>query len=371
MKLAFFSNILNHHQVSLCDEFYKLYGEDFTFVELSSQLNDERRRMGFMAYDRGYKISYTSEPDLANRLAIEAEVAIMGAESFQFLKLRLKHNATGVTFSYSERWLKKGLKNVLSPRISRQIALYVHRGWKRKWYMLCASGFLSEDLRRIGIFKNRRYKWGYFPKYSIVPLPSKKSFETVRILWVGRFLDWKHPEYMLFLAEQLNNAGYYFELTMIGDGVEREKIQVAFESLNSPYGKIRLLGNMPNDKVIKEMSRSDIFCFTSDRREGWGAVLGEAMANGCCPVASSDAGATPFLIKDGINGLIYQSEDESDFIEKVKYLTGHRKECQKMGMEARKTMIDHWSAEIAAKNFYRLAKSKLGLIPAPHFEDEP
>lgn len=45
------------------------------------------------------------------------------------------------------------------------------------------------------------------------------------------------------------------------------------------------------------MRESHIFIFTSDRGEGWGVVLSEAMANGCTVVASNKIGAAPFLVK--------------------------------------------------------------------------
>ncbi len=45
--------------------------------------------------------------------------------------------------------------------------------------------------------------------------------------------------------------------------------------------KVHQLGNLSNSDVIKLMQNHQIFCFTSDRSEGWGAVLGEAMSNAC------------------------------------------------------------------------------------------
>lgn len=372
MELVFYSNVLNNHQIALCDELYRRIKGNFYFVEIS-MLNETRKSMGFKQFERPYLIRLNNEENRvkAKELARNSDVAIMGAESFEYLKLRIKHNVVGITFSYSERWLKKGFKNILSPRIMRQIALYMQCGWKRKWFMLCASGFLAQDLKRLGIFRNRCYKWGYFPNYSSASLPIKDISEPIKIIWVGRFIDWKHPEYMVSLADHLNNRGYPFEMLMIGDGPERENIISALEEHKLQSGKFRFPGNLPNAEVIEKMRCSDILCFTSNKREGWGAVLGEGMSNGSCPVASSDAGATPFLIKNGFNGLIYQSGNESDFIEKVKYLIENREECKKMGIEARKTMIKHWSAEVAAKNLYLLAQSKLGHIPSPHFKDEP
>lgn len=369
MTIVFFSNTLNHHQIDLCDSLFGICGNDFHFIELSG-LEESRKKMGFIDYSRDYKICAKDNKELTRNLAIESDVAIMGADSYEYLKLRLCANK-GLTFSYSERWLKKGLINIISPIFLRQIFLYLKYKKSRSWYMLCASGFLSCDLNKLHLFKKRCYKWGYFPDYSkpIYLNPSKAN--PIKLIWVGRFIDWKHPLLMFFLGMKLANAGYDFKITMIGDGPEKKKLESSLEDFPSLKSKFNLLGNQSNASVIEEMANSHIFCFTSDQQEGWGAVLGEAMAAGCCPVASSAAGATPFLIKNDMNGLVFNSEDINDLFNKVKYLIDNPKFRIHFAEEARKTMCTHWSAPIAANNFVKLCKAKLSGNKIPNFIDEP
>ena len=54
---------------------------------------------------------------------------------------------------------------------------------------------------------------------------------------------------------------------------------------------------MPNAKILQEMRKHEIFLFTSDRNEGWGAVSNESMSNGCMLVGSDGIGSIPFLVK--------------------------------------------------------------------------
>ena len=68
------------------------------------------------------------------------------------------------------------------------------------------------------------------------------------------------------------------------------------------------------------MRNHDIFIFTSDRQEGWGAVLNEAMDSGSTVVASDAIGSSPFLIKDGQNGFLFKSENHKSLYQKVAYL---------------------------------------------------
>lgn len=360
MIIAFFSNVLNHHQVALCDELFRQNNGKFYFVEVG-RLDASRKAMGFKQFDREYLIRICdgeTQRTRALELAIEADVAIMGADSYPYLKKRL-NSGNGVMFSYSERWLKQGLKNILSPTFLKLIGLYLFKGRKCKWYMLAASGYLANDLDQIGIFKNKVFKWGYFPKYQDIPRIVRTKKELVKILWVARFIDWKCPGMMIDLAQRLYEERYDFKITMIGNGVLYESTQSELLANSELSKRVRILGNMTNEDVLKEMSISDIFCITSTRREGWGAVLGEAMASGCAVVTSSAAGATPFLVRHRDNGLVFKVDDKKDFYEKVKYLLDNPKEREKMGRAAMKTMLTEWNAESAAKEFLSLAQHKL------------
>ena len=120
-----------------------------------------------------------------------------------------------------------------------------------------------------------------------------------------------------------------------------------------------MLGTMPPEKVREYMELSEIFLFTSDRQEGWGAVLNEAMNSGCAVVASHAIGSVPFLLKNGDNGLIYRSGDINDLYEKVKYLLDNQATRAKLGINAYKTLCNKWNAENAAERFVKLSKALL------------
>ena len=120
---------------------------------------------------------------------------------------------------------------------------------------------------------------------------------------------------------------------------------------------ITFKGNVPNDEILNQMRQHDIFIFTSDRNEGWGVVLNEAMNNGCAVVASHEIGSVPYLLKDGVNGLIFQSNNLDSFDQKVTYLLDNRELVDKFGLEAMKTIRKEWSPKVAAERFLKLAES--------------
>jgi len=85
-------------------------------------------------------------------------------------------------------------------------------------------------------------------------------------------------------------------------------------------------------------------------------VLNEAMNSGCAVVASHAIGSVPFLMKDGENGLIYESGNVDMLYEKVKYLLDKPEEQIRLGTAAYHTIADLWNAEVAAERFVELSK---------------
>jgi glycosyltransferase involved in cell wall biosynthesis len=112
---------------------------------------------------------------------------------------------------------------------------------------------------------------------------------------------------------------------------------------------VKFHGALPNEEILEAMRKHDIFLFTSDRNEGWGAVANEAMANGCVLVASDAIGSTPYLIIEGRNGFSFKSEDVESLIDCVKSLLDNPQEMYRMQKEARNTMVNMWSPQKAAE----------------------
>ena len=174
-------------------------------------------------------------------------------------------------------------------------------------------------------------------------------------MWSSRFLRWKHPELPIMLAERLKAKGYHFSIDMYGSGEELENTKQLASKLDVE-DVVTFCGNLPNDQILIKMRESEIFLFSSDKSEGWGAVLNESMSNGCAVVASNMIGAAPFLIKDGENGLLFISENIDSLEEKVCYLFDHPQERIRIAKEAIISIRNNWSPTIAAQRFISLAE---------------
>lgn len=355
--IVFISNFLNHHQMPVAEKLYELTGGKYRFIE-QEQMPESFRKGGYPTYDTTpFLIQYWRSPSLAleaKRLILEAEAVLYGNISdYSIIRQRLEKGK--ITFECGERWFKRGWINILSPRLIKS-QIYYHLFFRNKpLYRLNASAYAANDMAKMYSFKNKMFKWGYF---TTIPSshgtnPGSNADSNLKILWVARFLKLKHPELPVIAASRLKAQGYKFELNMYGSGPEFERIKALIDSLGL-QNHVFLKGNLPNTEILEEMRRHDVFLFTSDRHEGWGAVLNESMSNGCAVIASEKIGSVPFLIEYGKNGLIFKDQSVDDLTSKLQLLFDNPSLCRELGERAMKTMREVWSPENAASSLLKL-----------------
>ena len=362
MKIVFVTNLINHHQVPLADELYAIPGVDYTFVA-TIPMPDFLKNSGYPDYsDRKYLLNaYESaaKKKEALQLALNADVVIIGSAPEEYVTQRIQ--AGKLTFRYSERWFKSRPWYLSGPRAWVNYYKDHIRYMNKPLYMLAASAYTANDVYAIGAYKNKVFKWGYFTKVDTnvkveVPNLGASTLESTSLMWCARFLKWKHPELPVQLAKRLKDDGYKFTLDMYGSGEEFEKNRAMIQELQV-QDVVHLRGNLPNDQILQQMQQHDIFLFTSDRNEGWGAVLNEAMSNGCAVVSSNRIGSTPFLIEHGKNGLIFESENLDSFYQQVKNLLDHPDLRKSLSTQAVCTMKEVWSPKNAAKQLLKLVQA--------------
>ena len=353
MKITFLSNYFNHHQLPFSDALYSYIGENYSFVE-TKKMDEDRKNMGWAIEKLPSYVKQEFSVD--NKLCLLDDVVIFGSAPRNFIEKRLKNGK--IVFFYSERWYKNGFNWLKWPvRFIRHHFMY---GRYKNTYLLCASAYAFSDCAKTLLFQKRAYKWGYFPplkKYdNINELVSHKQKTT--ILWCGRLLDWKHPDDAIQVAKMLNDIGLDFKMNIIGTGKMMSTLKTMIHHFRLE-NKVFLLGSMSPDMVRSYMENAGIFIFTSDRCEGWGAVLNEAMNSGCAVVASHAIGSVPYLLKNGENGFIYYSGDKDSLFVKVKRLLKCPNEQDRVGCAAYETIINEWNADVAAERFLNLSQCLL------------
>ena len=361
MKVAFFTNFINHHQVHVADELYKALGSDYVFVA-TEEIPQSFKNNGYPDYsDRPYllKAYLDKNRTKAIQLAEEVDVMIIGAAPEMYVDRRLALNK--LTLRYNERWFKDGYHHLISPRALWYYYNHHTKYRKHNLYMLCASAFTANDVAKVFAYPNKCFKWGYFTRVDELDIDKcllEKRNDVVHIMWCARFIAWKHPEMVVKLARKLKDANYSAVIDMFGSGVELERTKQLATQLGVD-DVVVFKGNVQNVEILEQMRKHDIYLFTSDKNEGWGAVLNEAMSNGCAVVASDKIGAVPFLVKNRVNGLVFRSESVGSLFENVKYLIDNKQERERMSRNAYDTMLNMWSPANAAQRLLQLMQGLL------------
>ena len=185
-------------------------------------------------------------------------------------------------------------------------------------------------------------------------IEEKEKNEKIQIVWVARFIKWKHPEVVIKLAKKLKKQNYNFEIKMLGTGVLEEKIKKEIIK-NNLQDVVTVVGQVPSDKVKDYYEKANIFIATSGSNEGWGAVVNESMNAGCAVIANQKMGSVPFLIKHNENGLVYNSFKELE--NNVKLVIENKELRKKLSINAYKYITEKWTASTAAENLINLFES--------------
>lgn len=361
MTITFISNYINHHQIPFSNACYTLLGEGYHFVQ-TQPMEQERLSMGWNTEGEGlpYVCRLYEEEEQALQLIMECDVLLAGWSNREDL-VQKRLNAGKLSIRISERLYREGQWKAISPKGLMHKFKEHTRYRKSPAYLLCAGAYVPSDFHIIHAYPEKMFKWGYFPEtryYTEEEYEQMKPEDgkTVDIIWAGRFIPLKHPEYMIRLAKSLKTkkgGKGEVRIHMVGGGEMEEELK----ALAMEYGveeMITFYGFRTPDQVRSIMEKSHIHVFTSNHLEGWGAVVNEAMNSGCAVVANVQAGAVPYLIQHGKNGMVYPDGSYEKMEEAVCYLLEHPEERRKMGREAYRTITSKWNAQHAAKELLRM-----------------
>lgn len=373
MTFVFVSNYINHHQIPLCEALYQELGEDYTFIQ-TMPMEQERVDMGWGVDVRSLpyvQCLYEAEYECLKKIA-ESDVVMFGWTGREDLAdSRLRSGK--VTLRVSERIYREGQWKAVSPRgLAAKYREHI-RYRRQNVCMLCAGAYAASDFHLIGAYPGKLFRWGYFTAlrtYGEEQFAHMKPCDgTLHIVWAGRFIPLKHPEYMVRLAETLRDKGYRFCIHMLGDGELEPQIRQEVENKGLTE-HFRFYGYTAPEQVRDVMEKCHIHIFTSNYLEGWGAVVNEGMNSGCVEVVNAQVGAAPYLIRHGDNGLVYPDDRYDKMEELVIDLFDQWEERKGMGRKAYETIRDVWNAEHAAKELLRFSGRLLQGEIAPA-EDGP
>jgi trehalose synthase len=155
------------------------------------------------------------------------------------------------------------------------------------------------------------------------------------VVQISRFDKWKDPEGVI-KAFRIARKKVDFTLVLLGNIAtdDPEGTEVYQKLLDCQEERIIILSRQDSALVNALQSRADVVIQKS-LREGFGLTVTEAMWKGT-PVIGGNVGGIRYQIKDGENGYLVSSIEET--AEKIVYLLKNNDLRKKMGMRAKKTV---------------------------------
>jgi glycosyltransferase involved in cell wall biosynthesis len=174
--------------------------------------------------------------------------------------------------------------------------------------MLAVARFSADFHQRLGFDPARIYPFGYFEAGG-EPAPERRRGEgrqPIDVVYIGQLVRRKGLDVLFEAMYPLLDEHPDLRLSLIGDGPDRAALQAQVEARRLRE-RISFEGVIPSNQVRARLSSADLLVLPS-RWDGWGMVVNEALAVGV-PVIVSDRCGAADVIRQGVNGYVFPSED--------------------------------------------------------------
>lgn len=181
-----------------------------------------------------------------------------------------------------------------------------------------------------------------------------------RLLFVGRLAGVKGVPVLLQALARLKTQHPALQLTLIGDGPERPRIEAEAKALGLG-DNTRFLGYQSQDAVAEALQQSDLFVLPSFA-EGLPVVLMEAMA-AALPVVTTRIAGVPELVQDGESGLLVAPGDVDALSTALETLVSDPKRRARMGRAGREKVCAEFDIMTEARKLSALFRQPAGNAP--------
>lgn len=212
IKVVYATNVMIHYTKNLCEAFINHEAvADFKLI-ITESLSKEYINLGLCEdSDNNYIIDSRQDKQAAINAINNADLMIGTYYVKDLMKERIKSGK--LTFIESERifkpyhsFLLNLMKNVVRHFKYKAILTKYHYYNKNVRFLLIGR-YASEDYIKLGVSKNQILKFGYFTPPQVLR-KNYSSDRIIRLLWVGRLVRWKHPEYAVRTCKYLTQKGY-------------------------------------------------------------------------------------------------------------------------------------------------------------------
>lgn len=191
-------------------------------------------------------------------------------------------------------------------------------------------------------------------------LPQPKSPDLIKnkyslngkdyILFMGRLVPEKRVDWLIEAFKKLVEKSpetKQLKLVIAGGSSATPEYVEKLQNLGEGHSNIIFTGYVTGAEKEELLSNAMIFSLPS-HLEGYPIVLLEARSYGLCCLVS-DIPPHKEAIKDGLDGLLFKSDDFSDLVKKLEMLVEDREKTAELGTNARNEMKDLPGWQIVVK----------------------
>jgi len=162
---------------------------------------------------------------------------------------------------------------------------------------------------------------------------------TFKLAWHGRLTNTGGPLRFVDIAHQVEGAAG----RLVGDGIQRTELKDALDKISLPEWRV---GSVSDEDLFRFLREADCGVYPLKNMAGIPRVLLDAMAAGL-PVVTWDVGASRGLVRDGENGFICRTLEET--VETVRRLRDDPELRNRVGTAAHETIERNWTADATVR----------------------
>jgi glycosyltransferase involved in cell wall biosynthesis len=216
------------------------------------------------------------------------------------------------------RGWKHWIKRLLLPRILRRTS-----------GVLCCGSYGEEFFRHYGVVTSNIFRFPYEPDYVRLMETKSALIESVGrkyglhesrryLMYSGRLVPEKRVDLLFVAFDRIATLRPEWDLLIVGDGVERGALSALITERIA--ARVIWTGFVNQPDTMRALYASARVLVLPSDYEPWGVVVSEAAVR-IPVVASSVVGAAADLIRDGINGRIFDVGDADSLTECLLHVT--------------------------------------------------
>lgn len=359
-KFIFWQNMVSFHQS--CFLHSLSFSENIEVILVAVVAMEEKReRMGWKVPDMGrVKILVAPDEVVIKRILETSDDntfhIFSGFDSEPFFKNAFSYVINnGLHLGIMAEpydWL--GIKGKL--RYIRSIYHQLRYGRKID-FVLAIGNKGMEVYRKAGYKYGKLFEWGYFVEST--PPVAGEEYGPFRVMYAGSLLPYKGVHTLVRAWSMVEREDV--ELNIIGEGPESAMLKDLAKEL--ALHNIKFSGFEENERIRTLIGQHDLFVLPSVLKEGWGAVVNEALIQGTPVICTDHCGASVLLGEHNYSTVIKAGD-----VERLADEIDGRIKAGKTGKSIR-TKIRSWSeclsGEHAADYFLDIVKCVYEGGPVP------